>query len=72
MSAATNKSMRVLIVGELDSFANGQKPREIEHYLRSQGHEVETADTYYLGRASGNPDSILRKLPAPRPRTMLL
>lgn len=72
MSATTNKSKRVLIVGELDGFANGQKPREIEHYLRSQGHEVETADTYYLGRASGNPDSILRKLPAPRPRTMLL
>jgi hypothetical protein len=72
MSATANNRKRVLIVGALDGFANGQKPSEIEHYLRSQGHEVETANTYYLGRASAAPDSILRKLPAPRPRTLLL
>ena len=42
---------RVLIVGELDGYANGQKPVEIEQYLRRRGHDVRMANAYYLGRA---------------------
>jgi hypothetical protein len=72
MSATAKNRKRVLIVGALDGFANGQKPTEIARYLRSQGHEVETVNTYYLGRASADPGSIFRKLPAPRPRTLPL
>jgi hypothetical protein len=69
---ATEEAKRVLIVGEVDGFANGQKPAEIERFLRSRGHAVELANTYYLGRASSDPDSILRKLPAPAPRAVAL
>jgi hypothetical protein len=63
---------RVLIIGQLDGFANGQKPAEIERFLRSRGHAVEIANTYYLGRASSDPNSILRKLPAPTPMALAL
>lgn len=56
----------VLIVGELDGFANGQKPTEIARFLRSRGHEVHVANTYLLSRATDDPDSPLRRLPSLR------
>jgi hypothetical protein len=56
--------MRVLIVCELDGYANGQKPVEIERFLRSRGHDVRLANALLLGRASDKPGSLLRKLPA--------
>ena len=70
--APSDASKRILIVAELDGFANGQKPVEIQRYLRSRGHHVEIANAYYLGRASDDRNSRLRKLPSLRPREFLL
>jgi hypothetical protein len=69
---ATNDRKRVLIVCELDGYANGQKPVEIERFLRSRGHDVQMANALYLGRASSKPGSVLRKLPYPAPRKLAL
>ena len=63
---------RVLIVCQLDSFANGVKPRALEHFLRSRGHDVTLLDTYSLSRASTVFGSPLRKLPRPRLRHVAL
>jgi hypothetical protein len=63
---------RVLIVCQLDEFANGVKPLEVERYLRERGHEVHLVDTYYLSRASSAPGSLGSKLPHPRPKRALL
>jgi hypothetical protein len=67
VSAASEDRKRVLIVCELDGYANGQKPVEIERFLRSRGHEVQMANAYYLARASDDSSSVLRKLPHPSP-----
>jgi hypothetical protein len=63
---------RVLIVCELDGYANGQKPVEIERFLRSRGHDVEMANTFYLSRISDNSGSPLSKLPHPSPKRFAL
>ena len=63
---------RVLILGEVDGFANGQKPAEMVRYLRERGHHVELADTISLSRASSDPSSIFHKLPYPAPRRLAL
>jgi hypothetical protein len=63
---------RVLIVGELDGYANGQKPVEIEQFLRRRGHDVRLANAYYLGRASDRKGSLATKLPALAPRKLAL
>lgn len=60
---ATEDSKRVLIVCQLDRFANGMKPVEIQRFLRERGHEVRLVDTYYLSRASSAPGSFGSKLP---------
>jgi hypothetical protein len=72
VSQASKDPKRVLIVCELDGYANGQKPVEIERFLRSRGHEVRVANTIYLGRASAKADSLLSKLPPPSPRRFAL
>jgi glycosyltransferase involved in cell wall biosynthesis len=64
VSQAVEGPKRVLIVCELDGYANGQKPVEIERFLRSRGHDVRMANALLLGRASDKPGSLLRKLPA--------
>jgi hypothetical protein len=69
---STDESKRVLIVCELDGYANGQKPVEIARVLRSRGHEVDMANAYSLSRASEKRGSILRKLPHPSPRKLAL
>ena len=69
---ASEDLKRILIVCEVDGYANGQKPVEIERFLRSRGHEVRMANAYYLGRASDDPGSVLRKLPAPDPKRFAL
>jgi hypothetical protein len=69
---ATGDRKSVLIVCELDGYANGQKPVEIERFLRSRGHEVRMANAYYLARASGESSSVLRKLPHPSPKRFAL
>jgi hypothetical protein len=69
---AVREAKRVLLVAQLDGFANGVKPAGIERFLRSRGHQVEVVNTLYLTRASTSPDSILRKLPRPGMRRLAL
>jgi hypothetical protein len=54
---------RVLILCELDAFANEVKPVEVAHFLRERGHEVRLENTYYLSRASSKRGSLGSKLP---------
>ena len=72
MTRATEGPRRILIVCALDGFANGQKPVEIERFLRSRGHHVRIANAIYLSRASSTPGSWLTKLPHPAPRRFAL
>lgn len=72
INQATEDAKRILIVCELDGYANGQKPVEIERFLRSRGHDVQMANALYLSRASSKPGSVLRKLPHPAPRKLAL
>lgn len=59
----THNSKRVAIICQLDAFANGLKPIEIQRFLRERGHEVRVVNTYYLARASGTSGSLANKLP---------
>jgi hypothetical protein len=63
---------RVMVICQLDRYANGLKPLAIEQYLRERGHEVRVMDTYYLSRASSSRSSFGRKLPSLRPMRTLL
>jgi hypothetical protein len=64
----TGTGKRVLVICQLDRYANGLKPVAIEQFLRARGHHVEVEDTYYLSRASRSRSSFARKLPSLRPR----
>jgi len=70
MERRNDHPRRVLVIGELDGYANSLKPVAIEHFLRERGHEVRLVDTYSLSRASSAAGSLGRKLPAARPRKM--
>jgi hypothetical protein len=72
VNQAVENPKRILIACELDGYANGQKPVEIERFLRSRGHDVRMANALFLGRASDKPGSPLRKLPSLRPRRFVL
>jgi hypothetical protein len=72
VSDAPEVPKRVLIICQADGFANGQKPVEIERFLRSRGHRAVLANTRYLSRASSDPGSWLTKLPHPAPRRFAL
>jgi hypothetical protein len=72
VNQATEDPKRILIVCELDGYANGQKPVEIERFLRSRGHDVQMANALYLGRASSKSGSLLRRLPHPGARRLAL
>ncbi len=64
---------RVLIVAQLDRFANGVKPRQMAAFLRGRGHEVVLLDTYHLSRAcDGRPASLACRLPAVSPARLAL
>jgi hypothetical protein len=65
-------SKRVLVVCQLDRYANGLKPVAIEQFLRKRGHDVRLVDTYYLSRASSSRSSFACKLPSLRPRKFAL
>ena len=54
---------RILIIAQLDGFANGVKPAAVERFLKERGHDVQLVDTYYLGRASSDAESFRNKLP---------
>ena len=62
----------VLVICQLDRYANGLKPVAIEQFLRKRGHKVRLVDTYYLSRASSSRSSFTSKLPSPRPRRTCL
>lgn len=62
----TTGAKRVLIVCQLDKYANGLKPVEVERFLRERGHDVRLVNTYYLARASNEPSSRRHKYPAPQ------
>jgi hypothetical protein len=61
---------RVLIICELDGYANGQRPVEIARYLRNRGHDVEIANTLYLSRAGHSGQQ--RRWPHRSPRRFAL
>jgi hypothetical protein len=52
--------MHVLIIGKLDRYSNGVKPREIQRYLRGRGHEVSFYDTSSLGKTTSAAGIALR------------
>jgi hypothetical protein len=54
---------RVAIVCQLDGYANGLRPVEVQRFLSGLGHDVRLVDTYYLSRASSRRGSLLSKLP---------
>jgi hypothetical protein len=62
----------VLVICQLDRYANGLKPVAIEQFLRKRGHDVRIVDTFYLSRASSSRSSLARKLPSLRPRRACL
>ncbi|GAA4020380.1 hypothetical protein [Streptomyces plumbiresistens] len=64
---------RVLIVAQLDGYANSVKPLAIERFLREHGHDVHLADTNCLARASSTAGSLGRMLPgSARPAKLAL
>ncbi len=77
-SATTERShgartRRVLILAQLDGYANSVKPLAIERFLRERGHDVLLLDTNCLARASDRPGSVGRMLPgSARPGNLAL
>jgi hypothetical protein len=60
---ASEEARRVLLLCQLDGYANGWRPVEIERFLRERGHQVHVANTYYLSRASPDSASLKNKIP---------
>jgi hypothetical protein len=56
---------RVLIVCQLDGYANGVRPGQIEAFVRKWGNDVRLVDTFSLSRASSSRRSFANKLPRP-------
>lgn len=63
MTESASGARRVAIICQLDKYANGLKPVEIERFLRERGHDVRLINTYYLARASNVGGSVRNKLP---------
>jgi hypothetical protein len=63
---------KVVIVCQIDGFANGTKPVELDRYLSARGHDVRVVDTYRLSRASSRPGTLRSRLPRLRPDTCAL
>jgi hypothetical protein len=63
---------RVLVICQLDAFANGVKPAEIERFLRQRGHHAYLVDTYHLSRWAHAPKLFHGRLPALSPRKFAL
>jgi hypothetical protein len=61
---------RVLLIAQVDGYANGVKPNAVERFLREQGHDVTLFNSYYLSRASGRRGSLANKLPRLEPRRL--
>jgi hypothetical protein len=65
---ATRDRKRILLVAQMDGYANGVKPAAVVRFLRQQGHDVHVDNTYYLSRASARRGSLANKLPRPELR----
>jgi hypothetical protein len=63
---------RVAIICQLDRYANGLKPVEIELFLRRRGHDVTLINTYYLSRASSDLGTRRNRLPGRGARRLAL
>ena len=63
---------RVLVICQLDRYANALKPVAIEQFLRKRGYDVSIVDTFYLSRASNSRNSFARRLPSLRPKKTCL
>jgi len=50
---ATTSPKRVLIICQLDEYANGVRPIEIQRYLRDAGCDVCMVNTFFLTKTSG-------------------
>lgn len=62
----------MLIVCQIDAYANALKPAAVKEFLEERGHDVRLVDTYHLARASSDTASVLNKLPALQPTRALL
>ena len=71
-SKRNGRRSRVLLVAQLDGFANGVKPAAVEQFLRDQGADVDVVDTYFLSRASTRAGSPATKLPRPGLRRLAI
>ena len=67
MSPMQSRYARVIVICQLDRYANGLKPVEVERFLSRRGHRVQIVNTYYLSRANG-----ASRLPSLRPRRLAL
>ena len=63
-------SQRVVILANLDGFANSRKPLVIKKLLEARGHTVRIVDTPYISRASS--EGMMRFLPSLSPTKFLL
>ena len=68
--APSGRPKRVLLVAQVDGYANGVKPTAVDQYLRDQGHDVEFVNSYYVSRASTKRGSLGNKLPRPGARRL--
>jgi hypothetical protein len=66
------RSRRVLLVAQVDGYANGVKSTAIEAFLRAHGHDVTLVNTYFLSRASTDFASRLRRFPRPGLRRLAI
>jgi hypothetical protein len=56
----------------MDGYANGVKPAAVDRFLRSNGHDVQVVNTYFLSRISSNRGSLSNRVPKPRLRAMAI
>ena len=68
----SNSTRRVLLVAQMDGYANGVKPAAVAAFLRRQGHDVQLVNTYFLSRASGTRGTLANKLPRPGVRAIAI
>lgn len=66
---ARSSKKRVLLVAQIDGYANGVKPTAVGRFLEARGHDVQVVNTYFLSRASDRRGSLANKLPRPGLRT---
>ncbi len=58
-----SRARRILIVAQLDGYANSVRPLAIQRFLEEHGHDVRLVDTNCLSRAASAPGSMGRMLP---------